>query len=72
MATSAERPKRVRCTCAKCGAIKYHEAAAIDQTEPFLCSRCDDLFVAWQNAAQETAEEDRRTLEAFLARRARR
>lgn len=63
------RPKRVKCTCKRCGGSKYLPAATTDTTEPYLCPKCDDLFIAWQNEASEGPEEGRRTLEAFLARR---
>jgi len=61
--------KKVRCTCRRCGKAKYHEAAKVDQTEPFLCPKCDDLFMVWQNEALESCNEGKRTLEHFLAQR---
>ena len=61
--------KKVRCTCLRCGKVDRLDAAATDTTEPYLCSRCDGAFIAWQNAAEATADEKRRTLEAFLALR---
>lgn len=60
--------ERVRYTCKRCGKRKM-KPASDDMTEPYLCQRCDDRFIAWQNAAAETADEKRRTLEAFLAQR---
>jgi len=61
--------KKVRCTCVRCGKINYLAAATVDTTEPYLCAKCDDAFIAWQNAAAETAQENRRTLEVFLQAR---
>ena len=63
--------KKVRCTCKRCGKINYLAVADVDVTEPYLCKRCDSAFIAWQNAAAESAEERRCTLEHFLAQRPR-
>ena len=57
--------KRVRCTCERCQTIEYPFAAEIDVSEPFLCERCDDKFIIWQN----TPGNEQRTLSAFLKAR---
>jgi len=41
--------KKARCTCAKCGAVKYLLAAEIDRSTYFLCDACDDKFIVWWN-----------------------
>jgi hypothetical protein len=39
--------KRVRCTCARCGKVKYFPAAGMDRSEAFLCEPCDDKYILW-------------------------
>jgi hypothetical protein len=39
--------KKVRCSCARCGKVKYLPAAGTDRSEKFLCEPCDDKFIAW-------------------------
>ena len=41
--------KKVRCTCARCGKVKYLPAAGIDLSEGFLCEPCDDKYIVWCN-----------------------
>jgi hypothetical protein len=44
------KAKKVRCTCSRCGTIKYLRASDIDTGEEhFLCPPCDDLYISWQN-----------------------
>lgn len=62
----SDKPKKVRCTCKRCGKRKM-EPATIDRTEPYLCRGCDDKFILWQEAAVGSYDEDRRDLAAFLA-----
>jgi hypothetical protein len=52
-----------------CGKINYIPAATIDRDEKFLCARCDDAYLMWQNTAPDGV---RRTgiddfLKSFLA-----
>lgn len=59
MTVKVPRAKRVRCTCVRCGKVKY-EPCGIDLSESsYFCQACDDKFVMWQNVSQpsETDEE---------------
>ena len=61
------KPKKVRCTCKRCGKVNYLKAADIDRTEPYLCAKCDGLFIAWQNEGLGSCNDSGRDLAAFLA-----
>ena len=57
--------KRVRCTCKRCGKIKYEEVG-IDLSEgPYLCPVCDDKFIMWSNTTQPS-EKDEALVARFL------
>lgn len=60
------KPKKVRCTCARCQKVHYLPAASIDRSERFLCEGCDDKFISWQNARISSATA---TLDEFLLKR---
>ncbi len=60
----ATKPRKVRCTCSRCNVKKMLPAASIDRSEPFLCEKCDDLFILFQNSEGRTDT----SLKAFLAR----
>lgn len=48
--TTNERTRKVCCTCRRCKKVNYLPAAGTDISEPFLCERCDDKFIMWQES----------------------
>lgn len=59
--------KKVRCTCVKCGKVKYFSASSIDRSEKFLCEPCDNKFISWKNKRRQIYYNADFTVETDLA-----
>ncbi len=53
--TTNKKARKVRCTCVRCKKVNYLPAAGTDLSEKFLCERCDDKFIMWQESMYREA-----------------